>query len=224
MPRVSAVRRRERRVQGPRRLWLHWRASSALAVLLLAFLSGCGDGAATSGSFTMTGRTPGQVRSSAGAGRAAAGDGGPNRLASAFALFHSPADGVPSRVTHALRAGSFPKMLWNDSRRVPVSLPESYWLIPGIRFVCLASLSPDSPVVRDVCATIKQALQHGLAITSVNPRSRERTIVGLAPDGVRSVHMVCARSSTNIRVRHQGVFTLRDLVAEGPETFLLRYR
>jgi hypothetical protein len=115
--------------------------------------------------------------------------------------------------------------LWNQTRRLPAALSAGeYWLTPGTGLVCIEALSPaSSSSVGTVCATIKEALHHGVASTSLEPGSGKRTVVGVAPHGVRSVEMYCAKSHRRIRVRPDGLFTLRDSVMEGPERFVLTY-
>jgi hypothetical protein len=130
---------------------------------------------------------------------------------------------MPEKVIRELHA-PIQGMLWSQSRRIPVSLPDVYWLAPGTKDVCIVALTPSTSSFGVVCATIRQALRHGIADTSLELSPAERTIVGVAPVGVRSVSIQKSpESKTNVSVRRSGLFTLRDSVAEGPERFLLRY-
>jgi hypothetical protein len=209
---------RRHRVQSRCRRGVNRGFGSVFALLLLAAVAGCGTNQATTGGTGSTApAAPHQVSASAGSG-----DAVPHRLAASFALLRAPADGMPARVKRALHV-PFHGMLWDQSRRLPVLSPDEYWLAPGTKYVCIVALSSAPVSVGTVCATIQEALRHGIANTSLGYESGERTIVGVAPDGVRSVLMHCRKSNSNIRVRHDGIFTLRDAVMEGPERFALRY-
>jgi hypothetical protein len=175
-----------------------------LALLLIAAMAGCGSNQPTTGA-------------------AGTAEGVPRRLAANFASFRAPADGMPARVKRALHV-PFHGMLWDQSRRLPASSGGQYWLAPGTRYVCIVALSSAPSTVGTVCATIKEALRHAIASTTLGYEAGERTIVGVAPDGVRSVLMHCKESNSDIRVAHDGIFTLQDSVMEGPERFALRYR
>jgi hypothetical protein len=210
---------RGHRVQGGYRRSVNRRCGSVLALVLVVALGGCGANQATTGKAVRTGRTAGQQVPSL----VSQEHGMPQRLSSAFALLRAPADGMPASVQRSLHV-PFHGMLWDQSRRLPVSSAGGYWLAPGTRYVCIVAVSPAPSSVGTVCATIEGALHHGIASTSIGYESDERTVVGVAPEGVRSVSMDCAKSRRKIRVRHDGLFTLRDAVMEGPESFVLRYR
>lgn len=196
---------RGHRVRRTSRRCLHRRMGSVPAVMLLVLLVGCGS----------NGSGTGDAAKVKGAGE--------HRLSEKFALLRTPADHMPLKILHVLRREPLPGMRWSEPRRVPVSVPGNYWLVPGTRNVCIVARPTSSPSVAIVCAPIRQALRHGIADTSIEFRPAGRTIVGVAPDGVRSVSIRCPKATAKVRVRRDGLFTLRDARAEGPETFLLHF-
>ena len=154
--------------------------------------------------------------------RASAGapEKGMSRLLSTnFALLRTPPDGIPRDVRQILRV-PVSGMKWSLARRIPVSLPGTYWLVPGAKHLCLVATTPDSPAVGTVCATANQALRHGVANTSLDPVSGKRLIVGVVPDGTRTVRIRSGASTTSARVRH-GTFVLRDSVSAPPDRVTL---
>jgi hypothetical protein len=140
-------------------------------------------------------------------------------LSTNFALLRTPSDGIPLDVRRTLRV-PVAGMNWSLARRVPASLPGMYWLAPGADHLCVVATNPDSPAVGTVCATIHQALHHGVANTSLDPSSGKRIIVGVAPDGTRAVRIHSGISTTSARVRH-GPFVLRDSVSAPPDLMTL---
>lgn len=142
------------------------------------------------------------------------------RLSADFWPLHRPAEDLPPSVRRILRV-PVRGMHWNRARLLPVNLPGDYWLIPGDKDLCIVARAAEASSVGTVCATIQQALRHGIANTQINPRSRRRTIVGVAPDGTRTVVVHSAKSSTSVPVRN-GKFELRDGTEEPPDEFVLR--
>jgi hypothetical protein len=67
-----------------------------------------------------------------------------------------------------------------------------------------------------LCASVDQALRHGIANTSLDPNSGERTIVGVAPKGAHTVLVQSGLSTTPVSVRG-GRFVLRDSIPS-PQT------
>ncbi len=112
-------------------------------------------------------------------------------------------------------------MSWNLARRIPVSLPGMYWLVPGVNDLCIVATIPRSPAVGTVCASVDQALRHGVANTSLDPSSGRRTIVGVAPNGAHTVLIQSGTSTTSVSV-HDGRFVLRDSVPSPPDQLTLR--
>jgi hypothetical protein len=142
------------------------------------------------------------------------------RLAANFALLRTPADGLPPAVRRILRT-PVPGMNWSLARRIPVRLPGAYWLAPGANDLCIVATTPDSPAIGTVCASVEEALRHSVANVSLDTRSRERLIVGVAPDGTRTVFVRSGVSTSSARVR-DGNFVLRDSVSAPPDELTLR--
>jgi hypothetical protein len=149
-------------------------------------------------------------------------DGNVSRLLSTnFELLRTPPDGIPANVRRTLQV-PVPGMNWNLARRVPVSLPGTYWLAPGVGDLCIVATSPGSPAVGTVCASADQALRHGIANASIDPASGRRVIVGVAPNGSRTVLVRTGASTASARVRRHGSFVLRDSASSPPDTLTLR--
>ena len=176
----------------------------ALAVVLLVLLAGCGG----------SGKVP--------TSRDDALDP-TSRLRASFPLLRAPADGIPREVWRSAHR-SLHRMRWDQAHRIPVSSSEPYWLVPGDKAICVITLTRAPRSIGVVCAPVAQALRHGVAYTSLRPGPRKRTIVGVAPEGFRRVTVRSPETSTSVRIRALGVFTLRDAVMEGPELFVLHQR
>lgn len=143
-----------------------------------------------------------------------------SRLLANFALFHTPPDGISSAASRAL-ATSLPEIRWNLARRIPVSLPGRYWLVPGAANICVIAKTPESPSPAAVCASVAQAVRHGVANTSLNPISGKRIIVGVVPTGTRVVLVRSGEVTSPVRA-FNGHFVLRDSVAAPPDELTLR--
>jgi hypothetical protein len=141
-------------------------------------------------------------------------------LSANFALLHTPPDGIPPTARQAL-AGSVPGIRWNLARRIPVSLPGTYWLVPGVANICVVVTAPGSPSVGAGCASVSQALHHGIASTSLNRISGRRVMVGVVPTGTRTVIVRSGATTSSVRALH-GTFVLRDSVAAPPDVLTLR--
>ena len=140
-------------------------------------------------------------------------------LSANFALLRTPPDGVPFAVRQAL--GSVPGVSGDLARRIPVSLPSKYWLVPGVANICVVARTPRSPSVGTVCANVSQALHHGIANTSLDLVSGRRVIVGVVPTGTHTVLVRSGATTSSVRALH-GRFVLRDSVAAPPDEFMLR--
>ena len=174
-----------------------------LALILFANLTACGSQQAVSQS------TPSQTDEDI-----------PRLLLNNFRLLRTSVDGIPPDVRRTVRV-PVPGMSWSLARRVPVSLQGTYWLVPGSEDLCVVATNPESPAVGTVCASVNQALHHGIANTSLDPTSGKRIIVGVVPDGTRTVLVRSGTSATSVRVRH-GRFVLRDSVSSSPDLLILR--
>lgn len=185
----------------------HLGLTLALVLALSAFLAACGSGQEHSE------RAP---EEQAGGERASI----PRPLLSNFSLLRAPADGIPADVRRTLQV-PVPGMRWSLARLMPVVLPGRYWLVPGARDLCLVATTPESPAVGTVCASIGQALQHGVANTSLNRGSGERIVVGAVPDGTRAV-VIRSGDSTASATVHRGSFVQRDTLLVPPSQVSLR--
>lgn len=141
-------------------------------------------------------------------------------LSANFVLLHAPPDAIPLTLIRPL-AHSIPEMRWNLARRIPVSLTGKYWLVPGVAKICVVAMATDSPTVGAVCASVTQALHHGVASTSLDPTSGQRVIVGAVPTGTRTVLVRSGGTTSSVRAFH-GHFVLRDSVAAPPDELMLR--
>ncbi len=137
-----------------------------------------------------------------------------------FALLSTLPDGIPSIVRRTLRV-PVSGVSWSLARRIPVSLPGAYWLVPGIENLCIVATTPKSPSVGTVCASVDQALRHGIANTSLDPTSGRRIIVGVVPKGTRTVLVRSGASTISAHVRH-GYFVLSDSTPSPPDQLTLR--
>jgi hypothetical protein len=142
------------------------------------------------------------------------------RISPNFALMRTSPDGIPADITRFLRVPA-PDMELSLARQVPLSLPGTYWLVPGAEHLCMVATTPGSPAVGTVCATVDEALRHGIANTSLDPASDERIIVGVVPDGTRAVRIQSRDSTASARVRN-GSFVHRDSVPAPPDRVTLR--
>lgn len=141
-------------------------------------------------------------------------------LSANFVLLRTPPNGVPFTVRQAL--GSVPGGVNGHlARRIPVSLPSKYWLVPGVATICVVATTPRSPSVGTVCASVSQALHHGIANTSVDFISGKRVIVGVVPTGTHTVLVRSGATTSSVRALH-GRFVLRDSIAAPPDEFTLR--
>jgi len=189
------------------------RASSCVAVLLLAVgMASCGDVAHHARSERLS---PPQK---------------PHILARLsgiqrhdFALLRRRPVGLPPYVRSlALARGAAinPAM----AQRLPVLIPGSYWLVPGIGYLCVVSQVPRIPGVGTVCARTEQAIQQGVATVSFAPAEPgaagvpKRLLVGVAPDDAREALVHTHGSVATVPVVDD-VFVLRDS-AQAPSDFI----
>lgn len=193
-----------------------WWSGVMLALVLSMSVSACGTG--QEGSSQASNRTE-SIPSTA-SGGSVTDDSISPLLLSNFPLLRAPRDGLPVAIRQSLRV-PFAGMKWNLARRIPTSLPGSYWLAPGVNRLCIVAVSPYSRSIGTVCATVNQALRRGIANTSLNPVSRRRVIVGVAPQGTHAVLLQSGAKTISVRVRH-GRFVLRDTVLLPPDQLTLR--
>lgn len=110
------------------------------------------------------------------------------------------------------------------TQRIPVLVPGSYWLVPGIGYLCIVSQVPRTPGVGTVCARTQQVIQQGFATVSFTPAERgaagvpSRLLVGIAPDNAREALVHTHGSVATVPVVND-VFVLRDSV-QAPSDFI----
>lgn len=128
------------------------------------------------------------------------------RLHNNFALFRSPAEGLPPTVRQALGPPRY-GMNWDLAQRLPVKGLAATWVVPGRGVICL--LNSERGAVGVTCATLQAALTHGASATYLRTEPPQRTIVGLAPDHVAAVVARTSDSAVRIAVT-RGLFVRRD--------------
>jgi hypothetical protein len=141
-------------------------------------------------------------------------------LLSNFELLRAPPEGIPPAIRRSLDVPVF-GMRWSLARRIPVRLPGAYWLAPGAENLCIVATTPKSPAIGTVCASVTQALRHGVANTSLDPVSGRRVIVGVAPKGTHTVLLQSGRVTRPVRTR-RGYFLLRDDLSAPLDQITLR--
>jgi hypothetical protein len=140
-----------------------------------------------------------------------------------FALLRTRPEGLPARTRRLVigrTAGIDPKL----AHRIPVVVPGSYWLVPGIGQLCIVSEVPGIPGVGTICARTRQVVHEGLATISFTPRESggggvpTRLVVGVAPDDAREA-LVHTHGSVAVVPVFRGVFVLRDSM-RAPSDFI----
>jgi hypothetical protein len=176
-----------------------------LALVSLLALAACGSRGAGSRPISSTAARPSAVSP---------------RLTAKFALLREPTEGLPASIIRRYRS-PIPGIDLALAEPVSVPVPGAYWLTPGRRDICMVATSPGTPVIGTVCATVAQALRHGIANTTLDRSTGRRTIVGVVPDGTSSV-IVKSRGSSEVVPVRDSHFVLRDRVDEPPNVVILR--
>jgi hypothetical protein len=140
-----------------------------------------------------------------------------------FALLNDKAEPLPLSIRRVLHKPIFGTN-WRLAHRLRLSLPGSFWLMPGRQFLCLLHAQGAHDVAA-ACAPIHVALAHGLVTVSLREASvgtqAERLIVGVVPNGTHGVVVHTKRVATSVTVvRH--IFFLRDSMSEPPDVVSLR--
>jgi hypothetical protein len=132
-----------------------------------------------------------------------------------FALLRTRPEGLPPHVrdlVHPRGAGVNPAL----AQRIPVLVPGSYWLLPGIGQLCVVSQVPWLAGAGTICGSTRQALAEGIATVAFMPAGRAaagaptRLVVGVAPDGVRAALVHTHGAVAAVPVVRGGAFALRD--------------
>lgn len=135
------------------------------------------------------------------------------RLRENFALFRSPAEGLPPTVRQALGQPRY-GLNWDFAQRLPLKGLAPTWVVPGRGVICL--LNSERGAVGVTCATLQAALTHGASATYLRTGPSRRIIVGLAPDHVAAVVAYTGDSAVRIAVT-RGVFVRRDHEPNPPD-------
>ncbi|MBS1870376.1 MAG: hypothetical protein JSS99_12010 [Actinobacteria bacterium] len=143
-----------------------------------------------------------------------------------FALLRTRPEGLPKGLGHLPNAedAAINRAM---AQRIPVMVPGSYWLAPGIGSLCILSEVPGTPGIVTVCASTREVLQHGLgtiSFPSAGPTHAgppTRLLVGIAPDGARAALVHTDGSVAAVPVVG-GVFVLRDSRQGASESIELR--
>lgn len=145
-----------------------------------------------------------------------------------FALLRTRPEGLPAR---ARRLGIVTEAAMNPAlaQRIPVILPGSFWLVPGIGYLCIVSEVPGTPGIATVCARTKQAIEQGFGTISFKSIGQghdgmpTRLLVGIAPDDARTA-LVHTKGRVAAVPVVNGVFVLRDSVRAPSDFTELRRR
>jgi len=131
-----------------------------------------------------------------------------------FALLRTPPEGLPARVRR-LAPGSPAAVNPALAQRIPVTVPGSYWLVPGIGQLCVVSEVPWTPGIGTICTRTQNAIKHGSGTMTFIPAKQApagmptRLLVGIAPDGTHTA-VVHTKGSIAVVPVVNGVFVLRD--------------
>ncbi len=115
------------------------------------------------------------------------------------------------------------------AQRIPVVLPGSYWLVPGIGYLCIVSEVPGTPGIATVCGRTQQAIEQGFGTISFTPKGRAhdgmptRLLVGIAPDDARTALVHTKGTVAAVPVVND-VFVLRDSIRAPSDFTELRRR
>lgn len=152
------------------------------------------------------------------------------RQRAAFALLRTRPEGISARTRHLLGrpvvGGN-----WRLAQRIPVALPDAYWLVPASRHLCIVAEASAGPHgAGTTCARTADAVAHGVAHVTVRgagPRAasghvaKGRLIVGVAPDGAHRVLVHTRGQVETVPVVHHA-FVLRDAHVGPPDDLRVR--
>lgn len=195
-------------------------AGHLLAALAISSpVAGCqtGGGSATGETSSAGQAAPGGDPAAGAAGR---------RLQRRFAVLRTPAEPLPPDVRAVVRA-PVDGLDWGLAQRIDVSVPGSYWLLPGDGIACIvAQPGARIPGVGATCAPTPIAVEHGVATVLFPPSDaatggRSRLVVGVAPDGARVAEIRTGATVERVPVG-AGVFVLRDGSQQPPDGIAMR--
>jgi hypothetical protein len=147
-----------------------------------------------------------------------------SRQLATFAQLKTSPEGLPADLKQVLRQPPFGAN-WALAQRLPVQAQGRFWAVPAKGSICMIGVGKD-PVVEMTCATTKAALQHGVAIVSLDqPKVADepapRFTVGMAPNGSHAV-VIHTGTRTTTGIVANGVFAVRDMATDPPDELTFR--
>ena len=141
------------------------------------------------------------------------------RQRGSFSLLRSRPEGLPRAVAQILPLSLY-EMNFSLAQRI-VGAPGRYWAVPGNGLLCIAS-DVRGESVGLTCAKTADAITRGVATTVIESTRHskggtERTIVGIAPDGVRQVRLFTGGLADTVLVGNENAFLLRDSKSRPPD-------
>lgn len=114
---------------------------------------------------------------------------------------------------------------WTLAQRLRIHVKGRFWAVPANDAICIIGQGKDS-VIEMTCTTTKAALQHGVAIVSLDQpkvagEPAARLTVGMAPDGSRTVVIHTGTRTTTGAIAN-GVFAVRDMATGPPDELTFR--
>lgn len=137
-----------------------------------------------------------------------------------FALFRGPPEPLPASLAQEMSMIDGVSAL---AQRTPL-LTQRVWAVPTVGRVCLVGRNRgEAPTLG--CSRVRHVLKEGTFIASVPAASADpsssRTVVGLAPDGIRVVRIHFARTHPKAVPVIENTFALRDKGKDFPESIEL---
>ncbi|HKG02151.1 MAG TPA: hypothetical protein VKB03_03150 [Conexibacter sp.] len=140
-----------------------------------------------------------------------------------FELLRGAAESLPPVVRRVMRRPTY-GMNWSLAQRLPRTVRDNFWLVPGRDILCLVHAS-GAHEASSSCAPTELALHHGVVAISLRNHGAfgptDRTIVGVMPDRATGAVVHTGVAQTTVPVsRH--LFVLRDSVKEAPDNVSVR--
>lgn len=199
-----------------------------MLTLSICLLTGCGESSPGGSPLNSQEAQPSPM--SAGesrtlAGRAAMVRRVPMRVRVAFAPFRSPPEGLPGRVTQVLRR-PMGGTNWKLSQRLSTTAGPTVWAVPGRGLTCLVSQERENSEVITACTHTRRTVENGIFLVSLARLTASigrtgRFVVGMVPDGTRSVRVYTPGLPIETAAVTNGTFTLLDDATDPPGRILL---
>jgi hypothetical protein len=144
------------------------------------------------------------------------------RVRARFSVLRTREEGLPRGITKLLRRPTH-GLNWQLAQVLPSTDGIPFWVVPGRGVMCLVG-QEDANSVTTVCTRSRDALRQGLSVALLRPdrqgRPAHRLIVGLAPDGTRTIRIFTRDETTAAQV-FNGFFVARDGVMDPPDRLVL---